>query len=121
MTKPLANPRRRPLADPFPDGTRLGALQVLFLTQNAPHASNRRWWVRYSCCGLEVERVYATLYSFLDEPPSGCRRCATHGRRLVRVAAPPPARDFAALAPASAWPRPPSLVGQAPGVWGVQP
>lgn len=129
MATPVKRHRRRPVAQPFPPGARVGAIRVLSQTVDAPIAKGRRWMVKYDCCGLEVERSYATLLSFLNEPPHKCQRCRRHGPppKAERPPAPVPyvpATGHAALAtadPVGAWPRPPSLVGQAPVVWGVQP
>lgn len=122
--------------DPFAVGARRGVLTILAQVSDAP-VKARRWLVRYDCCGLETTRGYATLLAFINDPPSRCERCNRRGpnadRRRDRKAAPVPGAapapsvpwlGHAALAsadPAAAWPRPPSLVGQAPVVWGVQP
>lgn len=127
MSTPVKKTKRRPAANPFPAGLRIGVIQVLDQRRDAPYAKGKSWWVRYSCCGLEVERGYSTLAAFLQGPPLTCGRCARHG--LPPASAPAPLaldasalrRAQAAIHPADAWPRPPSLAGQAPGVWGVQP
>lgn len=131
METPTKRIRRRPVAQPFPPGTRVGAIRVLSQSVESPIAKGRRWRVRYDCCGLEVERSYATLLAFLNGPPHACQQCCRRGplpaNAPAPVAAPAPSVHWlghAALAsadPGGAWPRPPSLVGQAPGIWGVQP
>lgn len=116
MTQPTRKPRRSPSADPFPAGTTIGAIQVLFVAQDAPTASKRSWWVRYGCCGVKVYRSYSTLAAAVTDPPQHCWRCA---RQVPRVARPRP-RPRAAFTPARAWPRPASLAGQPPLICGAQ-
>lgn len=109
MTGSIRKPRRSPADNPFPDGFKIGAVQILFLVHDAPVAHQRRWWVRYACCGLETDRAYPTLSSFLPDPPSHCRRCA-HALNIARRDLPRP-RPRAAFTPARAWPRPASRPG----------
>ncbi len=129
MTKPR-KPKHRPSNNPFPAGMRIGVLQVLDMSRDAPYAKGKSWWVRYTCCGLETERNYSSLSSFMNDPPGACARCARHGRlpapppdvlALAALAALQKRRALAAIQPAAAWPRPPSLAGKRPVVWGAQP
>ena len=115
--------------DPFAVGARRGVLTILAQVSDAPARKDRRWLVRYDCCGLETTRGYATLLAFINDPPSRCERCNRRGpnpeRRRDRQAAPAPvAAPVIALGdinPATAWPRPRILAVHPPVVWGVQP
>lgn len=104
---------------PFPPGTPIGVITVIAAPATAVPLRQRQWVVRYGCCGLEAVRNYSTLLHYLNDPAQRCRSCEARDRLTrapARAPAPPPDID-----PVGAWPRPPSLVGQAPVVWGVQP
>ena len=121
---------RRTNQDRFYPGKVLGPMTITALAVDHPWLSERAYWVRYACCGMEAIRNYRTLvvWDKGDRVPGHCAACDEKLRggrarlearknKLVEEAQ-PPARRSLPLSPSTAWPRPTSLAGHQPGPWG---
>jgi hypothetical protein len=116
---------------------------IEILTIESSGRSRRRYTIRYDCCGSVMPITHAKLYDYvrnLDTRCKACRKAAQLPRRVtvamvkevaLAVARLNPAQALADVvralrqippepyAPVVAWPRPDSLRGQLPGVWGA--
>lgn len=122
--------RRSADANRFYPGKVIGPLTITALAVDHPWHSERQWWVRYACCGLEAIRNYRTLmvWDKGDRIPGHCAACDERLRgRLARMEerknklvaeAQAPTQRRIPLSPGAAWPRPALLSGQRPGPWG---
>lgn len=100
----------------FHSGMTIGGITLLEQVAGEGAGTRAVWWVRYQCCGCAKRRSYTTLehYSRPGQAPQRCVSC----QRLLTPQKRLPVSLRITLQPADAWPRPHSLAGQPPGVWG---
>ena len=121
---------RRTYPDRFYPGKVIGPMTITALAVDHPWLSERAYWVRYACCGMEAIRNYRTLvvWDKGDRVPGHCVACderlrggraRLEARKNALVAeAQAPTKRSTPLSPDAAWPRPALLAGAKPGPWG---
>lgn len=89
---------RRTHPDRFYPGKVIGPMTITALAVDHPWLSERAYWVRYACCGMEAIRAYRTLavWDLGDRVPGHCAACDEKlrgGRARLEARHPPGGAD----------------------------